>query len=102
MQSTDERTLFSPSRLHLHIVPRQGDALPELRHGRVTVHVDALFADVMHMVRKRLCLGADKALFFFVGNGIVTPTTAVRDLHARHADDMRVLTVHYAQENAFG
>lgn len=59
------------------------------------------FAHIALLVRKRLRLQPHEALFFFVGNSLMTGGTAVCEAHARHAVD-GTLVVRYARENCFG
>ena len=75
---------------------------PPLAKNRVTVASTASFGTLMVVVRRRLKLQAQDALFFFVGDKtLVAPQALLTDLHAQHAVD-GVLHVQYSRENCFG
>jgi GABA(A) receptor-associated protein len=56
----------------------------------------------LYVIRKRLRLLPEKALFLFV-NGTIPPTTSlINEVYNRHKDDDGYLYISYAQENTFG
>jgi GABA(A) receptor-associated protein len=56
----------------------------------------------LYVIRKRLRLNPEKALFLFV-NGTIPPNTSfINEVYNRHKDDDGYLYISYTQENTFG
>ncbi len=56
----------------------------------------------LYVIRKRLHLSPDKALFLFVKNTIVSSSCLMSQVYAKYKDYDQYLYVTYSQENTFG
>lgn len=61
-----------------------------------------LSACAVYVIRKRLTLPAEQALFLFVGGTLPTTSTLLRELYSSYADADGFLYCHYSSENTFG
>jgi GABA(A) receptor-associated protein len=57
---------------------------------------------LVYVIRKRLALSPDVALFVFVGNILPPSSALVREVYAQHADADGFLYVKYSGESTFG
>ena len=63
---------------------------------------DLSFSQFLYIVRRRLVLPPETALFLFIGNSLPTSVSLVREVYAAHADSDGFLYVQYSGENTFG
>ena len=56
----------------------------------------------MYVIRKRLNLDAEKALFFLIQNTIPTSSALISSVYDDNKDDDGYLYVIYSSENTFG
>lgn len=63
---------------------------------------DLTIGQFIYVIRKRLKLQSDKALFIFVNNSIPPTTQLIGSLYDTHKDTDLFLYVHYSYENTFG
>ena len=75
---------------------------PIIDKRKYLVPRDLTMGQFLYVIRKRLRLLPEKALFLFV-NGTIPPTTSlINEVYNRHKDDDGYLYISYAQENTFG
>jgi GABA(A) receptor-associated protein len=75
--------------------------LPPLDKYKYLVPKDLTVGSFIYMIRKRMSLSAEKALFIFVNNTIPTSSTTLSELYAQHGCD-GYLNIVYAGESTFG
>lgn len=75
--------------------------LPPLDKHKYLVPKDLTVGSFLFMIRKRMSLPADKALFIFVNNTIPTSSSTLAELYAQHGSE-GYLRVVYAGESTFG
>ena len=63
---------------------------------------DLTMGQFLYVIRKRMSLPSEKALFVFVNNSIPPTTQMVGDIYNRHKDIDGFLYLHYSYENTFG
>lgn len=63
---------------------------------------DLTVGQFMYVIRKRLKLPAEKAIFLFVNGTIPSSTTMVNILYENEKDTDNFLKMHYSEENTFG
>ena len=74
----------------------------ELDKKKYLVASDLTCGQFLYIIRKRMQLPAEKALFLFV-KGIIPPIhTTLYDLDTRYRDDDGFLYLSYSEENVFG
>ncbi len=77
--------------------------LPPLDKHKYLVPKDLTVGSFLFMIRKRMSLPADKALFMFVNNTIPTSSSTLAELYAQHsANSVGYLNIVYAGESTFG
>lgn len=75
---------------------------PIIDKNKYLVPKDFTFGQLLYVIRKRIKLPNDKALFLFV-NKYIPPTTArVGDVYKNYQDSDLFLYVTYSYENVFG
>lgn len=79
-----------------------GSDCPLIDKKKYLIPIDLTVAQFVYVVRKRLKLNADKALFLFI-NGTVPPNSHIlSDLYHTHKDNDGFLYITYSLENTFG
>jgi GABA(A) receptor-associated protein len=76
--------------------------IPQIDKQKFLVPGDLTVSQFIFVIRRRLNLPAEKALFLFVGNTLPTTGILIRELHASYADRDGFLYITYCGENVFG
>jgi len=64
---------------------------------------DITIGQFVYIIRKRIELSPEKAIFIFLGDNTIPPTSSLlSDLYDKHKDDDEFLYLTYAGENTFG
>jgi GABA(A) receptor-associated protein len=86
------------------IVERSARSLtvPVIDKQKFLVPGDLSVSQFIFVIRRRLNLPPEQALFIFVGNTLPTTGILIRELHASYADKDGFLYVTYCGENVFG
>jgi GABA(A) receptor-associated protein len=76
--------------------------IPTLDKKKYLVPADLTVGQFVYVIRKRIKLNAEKAIFIFVNN-VLPPTAALMNaIYEEHKDDDGFLYVTYSGENTFG
>lgn len=82
--------------------PSSAGNIPAIDRNKYLVPGDLSVADFLYLIRKRIKLGTEQALFIYV-NGSLPPTSAAfSSVYAEHADEDGFLYVLYTGESSFG
>ena len=85
------------------ILERGGVDAPPIARQRYLLPATLTGGQLQYVVRRRLRMQKEDALFLFCGERLVPPSATARELHARHKDpDDGLLYVRYALEHTFG
>ncbi|RYE84269.1 MAG: hypothetical protein EOO65_02565 [Methanosarcinales archaeon] len=76
--------------------------VPMVDKQKFLVPGDLTVGQFVYVIRKRLALPPEKALFVFVGNTLPTTGSLLREVYAQFADEDGFLYVVYASESTFG
>lgn len=76
--------------------------IPDIDKKKYLVPTDLTMGQFMYVIRKRLSLSADKALFLFVNNSIPTVSESMANVYMQFKDADGFLYVTYSGENVFG
>jgi GABA(A) receptor-associated protein len=76
--------------------------LPKMDKSKFLVPKDLSIAHFVMIVRGRLKVGPEVALFFVVGDVIASSTSTMNNLYHEHCDADGFLYLNYSQENTFG
>ena len=80
-----------------------GSTIPESQRRKYLVPSDITMGQFKYVIRKRINLLPDQALFVFINQSILAPTnTLVKDVHREHADEDGFLYMVYSGESTFG
>jgi GABA(A) receptor-associated protein len=77
--------------------------LPKLDKNKYLVPRDLTVGQFLYVIRKRIKLAPEKALFLFVGKGVLPATSALMsDIYEQHKDDDNFLVATICGESTFG
>jgi GABA(A) receptor-associated protein len=93
-----------PGRIPVFVLKARGTSadLPDLEKKKFLVPMSLTMGQLIYIVRQRMKLTPEKALFLFVGNSLPTTSTLVSDVYAAHASDDGALRIYYSSESVFG
>jgi GABA(A) receptor-associated protein len=86
------------------IVDKHQDAnnIPELDKKKFLVPGDLTVAQFIFVIRKRLKLSPEKAIFLFVGKNLPVTSSLISDVYSKYKDDDLFLYCFIMGENTFG
>ncbi len=76
--------------------------MPDIDKAKFLVPSDLTVGQFVYVIRKRLSLASDRALFLFVGNVLPPTSQLMRECYQQHADSDGFLYVRYSGESTFG
>lgn len=76
--------------------------VPDLDKNKYLVPGDLTLGQFIYVIRRRLILPAEKALFIFVNNTLVTTGTSIREIYMNYAEEDGYLYMNYSSESTFG
>lgn len=77
--------------------------LPELDKKKYLVPRDLTVGQMLYVIRKRLQLRPEQALFLFVNKNIIPPTSSLMyEIYDKYKNEDNFLYCVYSGENAFG
>lgn len=79
-----------------------GKDCPNIDKKKYLVPVDLTVAQFIYVIRKRLKLDSEKAIFLFINGQIPTNSHNICDLYDKNKDEDGFLYVTYSLENTFG
>ena len=78
------------------------DPLPDLQKSKFLVPDHITYGQFMYIIRTRIHLNAEKALFLFVNNTLPSASTNIKQVYDQFKDDDNFLYCHYSSESTFG
>jgi GABA(A) receptor-associated protein len=75
---------------------------PKIDKEKFLVPADLTLGQFVFVIRKRINLSSEKALFLFVGNSLPTTGSLMREIYQSFKDTDGFLYVIYSGENSFG
>lgn len=63
---------------------------------------DFTIGEFLCIIRNKLSIGNEKAIFLFIDNNVLSPTSLVGDIYYRHRSTDLILYISYSEENVFG
>ncbi|OUS42421.1 microtubule-associated anchor protein [Ostreococcus tauri] len=76
--------------------------IPALDKKKYLVPADLTVGQFVYVIRKRIKLSAEKAIFIFVNNVLPPTGTLMSAIYEEHKDDDGFLYITYSGENTFG
>ena len=80
----------------------QCSELPDLMNKRLLLPNDITFGHFIYILRARLYLEKEKALFIFINNTIPCSSTTLQSIYDIHKESDNFLYCTYSTENTFG
>jgi len=75
---------------------------PVIDKKKYLVPIIYTMGEFLFVIRKRLKLGSEKAIFLFINGTIPSTSSLMGDVYQRHKDPDGYLYICYSQENTFG
>lgn len=93
-----------PGRIPVIVEPARFDSktIPMIDKTKFLVPGDLTLGQFVFIIRRRLTLPAEIALFMFVGGSLPTTNTLMRELYSTHKDRDGFMYATYSGENTFG
>ena len=86
-------------------IVKSSELLPDIDKHKYLVPSDLTVGQFVYVIRKRITLGAEKAMYIFCGDrGSVLPPSSslMSNIYERHKDEDGFLYIMYTGENTFG
>ncbi len=81
---------------------RSSDDIPIVDKNKFLVPMDLTIGQFIYVIRKRIALPPEKALFLFCKNTLPTTGMSLRELYGIYADEDGFLYMEYTGEATFG
>jgi len=91
-----------PDRIPVVVEKAQKSDIPDIDKKKYLVPADLTVGQFVYVIRKRIKVSPEKAIFMFVKN-VLPPTAALMtDIYEDHKDEDGFLYITYSGENTFG
>ena len=93
-----------PDRVPIFVLKSKNDrVLPHINMNKFVVPAQITVAELMNIVRKRIAIGAETSMFFFIDEKLlVCGTDSLGQLYEDHKNEDGLLLIYYCGENTFG
>ena len=93
-----------PDRIPVIVYPdkRAGNRTPQIDKHKYLVPNDLFISEFLCIIRQRLHMKSEEALFFFINETIPSPETSLLSVYKEHASPDGFLYMIYTVENTFG
>lgn len=100
-ESTNIKTKY-PDRIPIIVEKYKGSTLPDIDKCKYLVPKDMNLGQFVYIIRKRIKLESNQALFVTINGVLGSPSTTIAELHDNQKDEDGFLYVVYTSENTFG
>jgi GABA(A) receptor-associated protein len=90
-----------PERIPVVVEPLTND-IPSIDKNKFIVSKDMTFGQFIYIIRKRLKIESDVALFFSVNGSLCTSSSDIGTIYAEKKNEDNFLYIKYTTENTFG
>merc|ERR1711991_1086764 len=91
-----------PDRIPVIVEKANGGDIPDIDKKKYLVPADLTVGQFVYVIRKRIKLSPEKAIFIFVDE-VLPPTAALMSsIYEEHKDEDGFLYITYSGENTFG
>lgn len=92
-----------PDRIPILITKQRYSSVKDIDQRKYLVPIELTLGQFQYVIRKRLQLSPDKALFFFINGDIYCPTTILNCIYEKEHDTRDgLLHITYSEEGTFG
>ena len=100
-ESTRVREKY-PDRVPVIIEKGSRTDIPDIDRAKFLIPSDLTLGQVVYVIRKRIKLNPEHAIFVFVNNTLPPTSALVSSIYEEHADEDGFLYIVYSGENTFG
>ena len=76
--------------------------LPDLERSKFLVPDNITCGQFLYIIRNRIQLSPDKAMFLFINDLLPTPSSLMKEIYEEHKDEDKFLYCSYSSESTFG
>lgn len=98
----DRIRLKYPDRIPVISEKAEKTDIPDIDKKKYLVPADLTMGQFVYVIRKRIKLPADQAIFIFVGNALLPSGALMSQVYKEFADKDGFLYCQYSSENTFG
>lgn len=91
-----------PDRIPIIVEKQEGSDIPQLDKRKFLVPGDLTVGQFIFVIRKRMQLKPEQAIFLFVNNTLPPNTASIMTVYKTHKDEDQFLYIKYSGENSFG
>jgi GABA(A) receptor-associated protein len=91
-----------PNRIPVIVTRAINSKIAHIDKQKYLVPADLTIGQLVYVIRKRISLNAERALFVFVNNSLPTTDNLMSDVYQRHKHIDGFLYIEYSGENTFG
>merc|ERR1711964_454241 len=91
-----------PNRIPVICERAEGSNIPLLDKKKYLLPTDLTVGQFVYIIRKRIKLAPEQAIFLFVGNSLPATGALVNTIYEEHKDEDGFLYMTYSGENTFG
>ena len=92
-----------PNRIPIICEKTKKTTIADIDKNKFLVPNDLTMGQFLYVIRKRIKLSAEEAIFVYINNSILPPTSAlVSTIYEEYKDDDGFLYLTYSGENTFG
>jgi GABA(A) receptor-associated protein len=99
---SDRILLKYPDRVPVIVEKNQGSDLPEIDRKKFLVPADLSFGQMIYVIRKRIRLPPDMAIFLFINNCLVPASALMSQIYKEQCDPNGFLFITFSDESTFG
>jgi GABA(A) receptor-associated protein len=91
-----------PDRIPVIVEKAPTSQIPDLDKHKFLVPTDLTVAQFIYIIRKRIKLSPDQAIYIFINNTLPTTSELMSQLYEKHKDESGFLMILYSGESTFG
>ncbi|CAL9053006.1 unnamed protein product [Musa banksii] len=91
-----------PDRIPVIVEKAERSAIPDIDKKKYLVPADLTVGQFVYVIRKRINLSPEKAIFMFVNNTLPPTASMMSTIYEAHRDEDGYLYMMYNGENTFG
>ncbi|XP_020228364.1 autophagy-related protein 8C isoform X2 [Cajanus cajan] len=91
-----------PDRIPVIVEKAERSDIPDIDKKKYLVPADLTVGQFVYVVRKRIKVGAEKAIFVFINNTLPPTAALMSSIYEENKDDDGFLYMTYSGENTFG
>lgn len=91
-----------PDRIPVIVEKNKGSTIMDIDKRKFLVPADLTVGQFIFVIRKRIKLSPEQAIFIFVNNTLPPTASLMSQIYKEHADEDKFLYVLYSGESVFG